>query len=501
MSRIIYIAPGHRTMPNSSRWTAYVVLLAAGFLDLLDTTVVNVAVSSIQRSLSASLPDVQWVIASYMLAFGLLLITGGRLGDLFGRRRMFVAGVSGFTIASLAAGLAPSIATLIAARAVQGAAAAIMVPQILAIAQILFSPAERPAAFGLYGGVTGLAAVAGPLLGGFLVQHDLFGLGWRPIFLLNVPVGIAAIVLTLRLVPESRADTARSLDLGGVALVSVALLGVLFPLMQGQSLAPWVRGAMVLIAAVAFAMFVRRERSLTSRGSALVPMTLFRERAFSAGLITSAVFFAATATFFLTVSMTLQLGLGFSAMRTGLTWLPFSLAAMAGSGMSIAAAPRLGRRILQMGAAVFALGVAFVVLVLERRGIAVSAGSLTLPMMVSGLGMGLVVAPLVDVILAGVHGRDAGAASGVLNATGQVGQAIGVATLGALYFFALAGTSGAEAYLSALRVVLIADVAVLLGVVALTVALPARRIRTNGDDVAAGGEPRESETESRARAA
>ncbi|MDQ3809139.1 MAG: MFS transporter [Chloroflexota bacterium] len=458
---------------DPQRWKAYFVLLLAGFMDLLDTTVVNIGFPSIQRDLGASTAAVQWVVAGYIVAFGLVLITGGRLGDLYGRRRMFLLGVGGFTLTSALAGLAPTPWTLIAARVLQGIAAAIMVPQILAIVQTIFPPGERPAAFGVYGAVTGLAAVAGPLVGGLLVQHNLLGLEWRPIFLVNIPIGLVALVLTARVVPESKEIHARRLDLRGVGLLTVSLLLVLYPLVQGHEMGwRWWMSAMMVASIPAFAWFVHHERELTRAGaSPLVPLDLFRERAFAGGLLTSLVFFGGTGAFFLTLAVTLQLGLGFSPLRAGLAVIPFSIAAAIGSAISVPAAPRVGRLVLQAGVATFIVGLGLLAATMHDAGAAVSLRSLVLPLATTGLGMGLVVAPLVDVILAGVHGRDAGAASGVLNATGQLGQAIGIAAIGALYF-AVLGRATPAAYAQALERTLWGEIAIFAACIGVMFLLP-----------------------------
>jgi len=459
------------TALDPNRWRALLVLLIAGAMDLLDTTVVNVAVPSIRRRLGASLAQVQWMIAGYMLAFGLALITGGRLGDLFGRRRVFLAGVAGFTAASLAAGLAPSSEFLIAMRVLQGLGAAVMVPQILAIAHTIFPPEERGKAYGLYGAVTGVAAVVGPILAGTLLAYDPLALGWRAIFLINVPVGVIACALAARFVHESRSEQPGRLDLVGVTLLTVSLLGVLVPLVEGRELGwPLWMIAIAVASLPLLALFVRHERRLErSDASPLVPLHLFSQRAFSAGLVACAVFFGTTAGFFMSLTITLQLGLGISALKTGFALVPFSIAAAVGSTASASLAKRHGRLVLQYGVVVFAMGLALLAAVLESRGARLTMGALLLPLAASGFGMGLVIAPLVEVILAGVHNEDAGAASGVLNATGQVGQAVGIAVLGAVYFSALSAPSAASST-HALALTLEVAVAILaccIGVMAL----------------------------------
>src|SRR6204780_1745399 len=229
-----YPAAGEGADPR--RWLTLVILLLAAFMNLLDVSIVNIAIPSIQRDLHASYADVQWALAGYTLAYALVLITGGRLGDIFGRKRLFLIGVTGFTIMSALCGAAQTPGMLIGCRVVQGAMGAIMVPQVLSVIQVIFPPAERIKALAGFGITAGLGTVSGPLLGGLLIQHDLFGLTWRPIFLINVPVGIIAVVAAAILVRESRASQPPRLDLVGVALASAALMLLLYPLVQGREL-------------------------------------------------------------------------------------------------------------------------------------------------------------------------------------------------------------------------------------------------------------------------
>src|SRR5580698_10423968 len=243
--------------PDPRRWLTLIILLLAAFMNLLDVSIVNIAIPSIQRDLHASYADVQWALAGYTLAYALVLITGGRLGDIFGRKRLFLIVVTGFTIMSALCGAATGPGMLIGCRVVQGAMGAIMVPQVLAVIQVIFPPAERIKAFAGFGVSAGLGTVSGPLLGGLLIQHNLFGLGWRPIFLINVPVGIIAFAASAVLVRESRAANRPRLDLAGVALISAALLLLLYPLVEGRQLGwpLWTYVSMALCVP-AFAAFV-----------------------------------------------------------------------------------------------------------------------------------------------------------------------------------------------------------------------------------------------------
>jgi EmrB/QacA subfamily drug resistance transporter len=321
-------APQSTESVDSRRWLAFGVLLLAGFMDLVDGTIVFVALPTISADLGASFASLEWVVAGYTLAFALMLITGGRLGDIYGRKRVFLVGVAGFTAASVAAGLAPTAEALIVGRIVQGLFAGVMVPQVLSIAQAIFPPRERFAAFALFGIVLSLAAVVGPLLGGLLTELDIAGLSWRPIFLINVPVGVFALVAAARLVPESRSPHALRLDLIGVGLITVALLLVLYPLVEGQTLGwpTWTFMAMALSIPVfgLFALWERRKAALD--GSPLTEPSLFRQRSFVAGALLSLVLFSGLASFWFVLVLWMQAGLGFSPFTTALAGMAWPLA-------------------------------------------------------------------------------------------------------------------------------------------------------------------------------
>ncbi|MDQ3849291.1 MAG: MFS transporter, partial [Actinomycetota bacterium] len=329
------------------RWQALSVLLLAAAIDLIDVTVVNIAIPSIHADLGASAAALEWTIAGYTLAFAVLLITGGRLGDAFGRRRAFLVGVGAFTAASAASGLAQSSEVLVAARIAQGACAALMVPQVLSMIQVLFGPEERPRAYAMYGACAGIATISGPLVAGLLVQADLFGLGWRPIFLINLPIGIFTLAAGARLVPESRAARADRFDLGGVGLMTGALVLLMFPLVEGHERG-WPAWTFASIAASApvLALFVAHQRRRERRGaSPLVPPRLFGRRGFTGGVLAGLAFFSGIASFFLVATITLQEGLGFSPLHTALAYLPWSVGIAAASGAAVRWAPRLGGRL------------------------------------------------------------------------------------------------------------------------------------------------------------
>jgi EmrB/QacA subfamily drug resistance transporter len=424
------------------RGLAMSVLIFASFMDLLDATIVNVALPSIRTDLHASGAQLEWVVGGYLLAFAVLMITGGRLGDLAGRRRVFVTGVVGFTVGSALACLAPTIGVLLLARVVQGAFAAMMVPQVLSSVQALYAPRERAAMFGVIGAVSGMSAVIGPVLGGWLVSSDAFGLGWRSIFLINLPVGVALVVLALRWVPDTRAGHPLRLDPLGLLLATTGLVGVVYTLVEGrqQDWAAWilvVGAAGVLVLAAFVVQQVRRERAT---GSALLPMRLFADRGFSAGLVTQGTFQGALAGFALVLTVYVQTGLGWSAIHAGLTLLPFSLGAFVGTAISVPLGVKLGKVVMVAGAGLQSAATVWVLVVVRTQGDGLSTWDLTPALALSGVGLGLLVVPLVDVALATIPPSEAGAASGAYGTVQQVGAALGVAVIGTV-FFSATGTS------------------------------------------------------------
>jgi len=270
------------------RWLAVIILLVASFMDLLDTTIVNVALPSIQKDLDASSAQLVWIVSGYALSFAVLLITSGRLGDRYGRKTIFIIGVFGFTLASIGCAFAKTPEVLVASRIIQGAFSALMIPQVLSIIQVLFKPQERAAVFGLTGAVSGLAAVAGPLLGGQLVSGDAFGLGWRSIFIINVPVGVLLLIASFVFIPNSKSEKPVKLDIRGVSLIIAALVLIIFPLIQGRELG-WPLWIWLMLASspLLIVVFVAFQRNEERKGRmALIPPSLFQNRGFSAGVVT-----------------------------------------------------------------------------------------------------------------------------------------------------------------------------------------------------------------------
>ena len=427
---------------TEKRGLAMGVLIFASFMDLLDATIVNVALPSIRDDLGANGAQLEWTVGGYLLSFAVLMITGGRLGDMLGRRRMFVTGVVGFTAGSALACVAPSIGVLLVARVVQGGLAAMMVPQVLSSLQALYTPRERAAMLGLIGGVSGLSAVIGPVLGGWLVSSDAFGIGWRSIFLINLPVGLVLVVLALRWVPDTRSAHPLRPDPFGLVLATAGLLGVVYALVEGrqQDWAAWiwaVGGAGVALLATFVVQQKRRERTT---GSVLLPMRLFSDRGFSAGLVTQGAFQGSLAGFALVLTVYVQTGLGWSAIHAGMTLLPFSLGAFVGTGISVPRGMKLGKAVMVVGAGLQSVATVWVLSTVHGEADGLSTWHLVPALVVSGIGLGMLVVPLADIALATVPTTEAGAASGAFGTVQQVGAALGIAVIGTV-FFGVVGSS------------------------------------------------------------
>lgn len=467
-------APGDRR-----RWLALAVIMTAAFMDLVDVTIVNIAIPSIERDMKASFGSIQWITAGYALAFAAGLITGGRLGDIYGRKRLFLVGITGFTLASALCGFAANPEMLVASRLLQGAMAAMMVPQVLAIIHATFPAHERGKVFGMFGAIVGLGAVSGPLLGALLTQWNVAGLEWRPIFLINLPVGIAGVILGRRFITESKAPTALRLDLVGVVLVTLGLLMLIYPLTRGRELG-WPLWGHLLMAgsAVVFAGFVAYERYKTRKdGSPLVELSLFKVKSFAAGIAVQLTFGIALGIFFLVWTLYMQIGLGWTPLRAGLTGLPFSIAVSTAAGLSVQKlVPRFGRKVLQAGALLMIAGLLLYIGESARYGTGIHTWQMILPLVVMGLGMGLIVAPLTDAVLSDVPREHSGSASGLINTTQQMGNALGLGLVSVVFFGVIDGAKGpvGPAFVDGFQHALWWVVAVLAVIFAVMFALPAR---------------------------
>lgn len=429
-------APGGEPA-DRRRWLALAIVMTAAFMDLVDVTIVNIAIPSMRENLGASTSAIQWITAGYALAFAAGLITGGRLGDIYGRKRVFLLGIAGFTAASLLCGIAANPGMLVASRLLQGAMAALMVPQVLAIIHVTFPPQERGKVFGMFGAIVGLGAVSGPMLGALLTEWNLFGLEWRPIFLINLPVGIAGVILGRKFITESKAPQALRLDLIGVVLATLALVMLIFPLTQGRENDWPLWGFVCMIAApFVFAGFIAYEKyKIKKDGSPLVELSLFKVKSFAGGIAVQLTFGIATGIFFLVWTMYMQMGLGWSPLRAGTTGIPFSIAVSAAAGMSVQKlVPRFGRKVLQAGALVMAAGLLLYIWESQHYGLEITSWQMAAPLIVMGVGMGLIVAPLTDTVLSEVPREHAGSASGLINTTGQMGNALGLGLTSVVFF-------------------------------------------------------------------
>ncbi|SDS41213.1 drug resistance transporter, EmrB/QacA subfamily [Microlunatus soli] len=453
---------------------AMVVLIVANFMDLMDTTVVNVALPSIQADLRASAAAVEWLVAAYTLGLAATLVTGGRLGDLVGIRRVFLVGVVGFTAASMTATIAGGAEVLVLARALQGMFAGLMVPQVLAGVQALYPPESRAPVFGLVGFITGTASVVGPVLSGLLIDADAFGIGWRSIFVINVPVGIGLIIAAARWVPATRSMTAVRLDLPGVGFATAGVLGIVFGLIEGRehgwawwTVLPLLAGPALLVVFVAWQRRVER-----TGGTPVLRIGLFADRGFSSGAVINFCLQAGLVGFFLVVTVHLQQTLGFDALHSGLVWLGLSVGALAGSAMAPRLVSSFGPIVMAVGALSFAVSM---IIVVGTVAVPVIDGGLSwwrpaVLLIVGGVGMGLVIVPLFDVALATVPSVDAGAASGALSTIQQIGGSLGIAVIGGVFFATSPGGARGDAVDGLWRAVAGCVVALLLvGVAALRV--------------------------------
>jgi EmrB/QacA subfamily drug resistance transporter len=423
------------------------VVLTAAFMITLDFFIVNVAIPSLQRELHAGAAAIQWVVAGFGLAVAAVLITASRLGDAFGRRRVFTVGLVLFTITSAACGLAPTAGLLIAGRVLQGVSAGLMTPQVLAILRTSYSGQAQARAFSMFGLSLGIGAVSGQLIGGLLIRADVFGLDWRTCFLINVPVGAVAVALTPRVVPESRGPARGALGIPGMVIAGVALVAIVVPLIQGRQAGwpawtwPSLAGGCLLLAAFAW----YQHRVAARGGTPLIDPALFRERAFTAGLLAQLVFWTGQASFFLVLALYLQEGRGLTALASGVVFTAIGAGYLVTSSTAHHLARLLGRQVIAVGAVIMMAGLALLwAAAAAGAGGAGSEGGagvgwLVPGLLVDGLGMGMVLAPLAVTVLARVSPQHAGPAAGVLSTVQQVGNALGVALLGIVFYGALGG--------------------------------------------------------------
>lgn len=472
----------------AERWRAFAVCMGAGFMTLLDVSIVNVALPPIEAGLDAGPSELQWIVAGYTLAFGLALVPAGRLGDIVGRRRMFVVGLSGFVLASAACGLAASAEMLAATRLVQGFAAGLLNPQVIGLIQQLFHGAERGRAFGLYGAVIGVSTAVGPLAGGVLIAIFGEAEGWRAVFLVNFPIGAVLIPLALRHLPAARAeDLARQgrrldLDIGGLALLAVATVALMLPFVTEGPRRPWWLLGVAALAIVAFAWWERR----TERAgrATVVTAALVRTRSFTFGTALGTAYFGGFTGIFLITTLYLQNGLGLTPLHAGLALTPNALLGALSAARSGALLQRFGRWTVVAGIVVMVLGIVGVDVVVNTLDGTAAVLGVAACMTLAGAGNGVVISPNQTLTLAEVDVRRGSTAGAVLQTSQRIGASVGIAAISAVFFAALATSGGgpARGYGPAMSLALRVTVVLLLVSLAIGVADALRRRR---DDVPA----------------
>jgi EmrB/QacA subfamily drug resistance transporter len=459
--------------PTRSRWLPLPVILAGTFMVVLDFFIVNVALPSIQARLHASSGAIEWVVAGYGLTNAVFLIPSARLGDRWGRVRVFTAGLVLFTLASAGCGLAGTPEVLVFSRLTQGCASALLIPNVLAIIGVLYDRADRAKALAAYGMTMGFAAVSGQLIGGILVQANPAGLGWRSCFLINIPIGVVAVATAPRVIRGRGVDSRGEpvgLDLVGTVLATLGLSAIVLPLVDGRAhgwpLWTWVSLA---LSPVLLGAFVLQQRRLArSGGTPLMPPDLFGSRGFNVGLAAQLLFWAGQASFFLVLSLYLQLGRGMSALHSGLVFTILAAAYLATSMKAPALTVRHGRRVLAVGAGTLAVGHLTLVLTVAGVGVGGSVLALAPGLALVGAGMGLGITPLATLIMAAAPPEHVGATSGVLSTMQNVGNAIGVSVIGVLFYGAVS-----HGFAGAFQLSVAALAVTLAGVAALTRLIPA----------------------------
>ena len=429
-------------------WLALAVLLVGAFMALLDTTIVNVAIPAIRTRLGASNATLSWIVSGYALAFGLALIPAGRVGDRIGHKWVFVAGLSLFTVASLVCGLAADDMQLISARAVQGLAGGMFFTPITALIQLMFGDRKRARAFAMMGATIGFSVALGPLVGGLIIAASGGDAGWRLVFDVNVPLGALAVVAAVVLLPAGAENTQSGADWPGLVLLSGALVALLTPLIQGQQEGwpLWTYASMAGAIALLVVFALRERRVEKAGGNPLVPPRLFAHASFTGGVVLALVYFAAFTSIFFTIALLWQVGLGHTALQSGLVVTPFAIGLIGGASQSDALAARFGRTVLVAGVGMVAVGITAVWLLLALTpSTGYSGWQLAAPLLLAGVGSGLFISPNVGFIVATVAPEDAGAGSGVVGTAQRVGSAIGIAIIGTVLFGTLRFSAGPDA--------------------------------------------------------
>lgn len=442
---------------SARRWQAFAVCLAAGFMTLLDVSIVNVALPSIESALSATSSQVQWIVAGYTLTFGLVLVPAGRLGDLHGRRVMFLAGLAMFVVTSALCGAALSGTWLVIGRVLQGVAAGMLNPQVIAMIQELFSGSERARAFGMYGACVGISTAVGPLLGGVLIE--VFGAtqGWRAVFWVNVPVGLVTLILAWRLLPRTRPEaTQRWLDLPGLMLLGATVLVFMLPFVAGED-ASALRWLLLLAGAAGAVAFWRWERRYERAGRKPVfTAGLIGTATYSRGALFALLYFGGFTSIFLLATLYLQSGLGLTALQCGIVLTPFAVAGAVSAWFGGRWVSRFGRRLVIVGVLAMLAGVIAADVIAVVSDGAAAAWWIGGVLAVSGFGNGIVIAPNQALTLNDVPVSDAGVAAGAMQTGQRIGTAVGLAASTSVFFAGLASTDGdySHALAMGLRVVI-----------------------------------------------
>ncbi len=465
------------TLTSSRRaaWLGFAVIVAASVMDLLDSTIAQTAAPAIRRDLGGSYAALEWISAAYTLAMAVTLMLGSRLGDVFGRRRVLLAGIGGFVLASGVCSLAPTPTALIAARAIQGMTAAVMVPQGFGLIRELFGDDGQQKAFGVFGPVMGLAAVAGPLVGGGLVNLDILGTGWRAIFLVNLPLGLLAIAAGRRFLPRSApAAPGLRLDAPSITLAMAGGFALVYPLIQGREQG-WPAWSFVLLAAgvltlSAFGLLQGRRKR---QGLApLVEPSILKRRAYVAGLAVVLGFIGAMGGMMIALNVMFQTGLGLTPLACAVATVAIPVTAIAGSITSSALLAKIGRTTMHIGIVVMAIGLIVVDVVMRSAGGGLTAWDLAGPLAITGFGMGMVFVPMFDVILAGVAPHEIGSASGLLESIQQLAMSLGIAAVGTVLFDSVGHGHGPVAFVGASDHALLMAVAFLAAACAAVFWLP-----------------------------
>lgn len=430
-----------KTRPSA---LALTILLLGGFITVFDLFVVNIAIPSMQADLGVSFAEIGFVIAGYELAFGVLLIAGGRLGDRHGRRRLFALGMAGFAITSFLCGIAPDATSLIVARFLQGATGAILFPQVYALLRVMYDDAGRRQAFGLLGMTLGLAAIVGQVFGGLIVESDLFGLGWRIIFLINLPIGIIAL-LSARIIPESRSSDAMGVDWPGIGLATAGLLLLLLPLLEGPNLGwPLWTWASMAASVVLLTAFLVWEHLVARRGGdPAIDLSLFRNTGFSVGSVVVLLIYSTATSLFLCFALLVQSGLGLTPFAAGTLFAPASVGFVVASLVAPKLVARFGNIAIAGGTLVYAAGIGWLIVTAASLGDGAGIFALLPPLVLFGFGQGLSMTPLLNLVIGYVEESHAGMAAGFISTMQQVGGAFGVSVVG-IFFVGILGKDAGE---------------------------------------------------------